>query len=225
MTRSGDALAFEKAWREAAAWARQHNEARVVIEVQCQKLRTRLEESERLRSLETQRLAAQIEKMRLDTHKERERIEKLETEFSLAFEDEVQRLRSKHESETTKEAIVVVERLKKDLAKSEREKADLMSKLAQMEKTAKARDRKKTIISAYSVMDPRSSSSSSDAANSDNIIWSIFVWDLAAILSLLVVILALIYGGMTETRVPFFSYHAPDYDYAQWTPQSLHMMS
>ena len=49
--------------------------------------------------------------MRVDAQKERERIETLETEFSLAFEEEVQRLRTKHEAETTKEAIVVVHQM------------------------------------------------------------------------------------------------------------------
>eukprot|EP00392_Amoebophrya_sp_AT5.2_P004467 g4475.t1 len=121
-----------------------------LVEGQCQKLRGELKESERLRSLETQRLAAQIGKMRLDLVNERERIQTLEREFSLAFDAELQRLKQKHESETTKEAIIVVERLKKDLAKVEREKADLMSKLAAVEKTTKITNRKQKIASAYS---------------------------------------------------------------------------
>ena len=53
-------------------------------------------------------------------------------------------------STTATRLVQQVERLKKDLAKSEKEKAELMSKLALMEKNAKARDRRKTIISAYS---------------------------------------------------------------------------
>ncbi|CAD7964458.1 unnamed protein product [Amoebophrya sp. A120] len=211
MTRS-DAVAFEKAWREAAQYASQHNEARIVVENQCTKLRTELKESERLRSLETQRLAAQIEKMRVELVNERERIQNLEREFSLAFEEELSRLRQKHESETTKEAIIVVERLKKEVHKSEREKADLMSKLAALEKTTKQIQKKKNFVSAYS------GSAAEQGFVQDGVMWSILMWDAAAVIVVMLTMLAILYGAFLQSgNYSTFggAYHpAPDYDYA-----------
>lgn len=51
---------LERICREAATYATQHNEARLLLEKQLGKTRSELTESERRRNLETQRLAAQV---------------------------------------------------------------------------------------------------------------------------------------------------------------------
>lgn len=71
-------------------------------------------------------LLSQIEKMRVELLEERERVGVLETEFASAFETELRNISSTYIKAAVEDTANLLEKLKKDLTVSEREKAVLM---------------------------------------------------------------------------------------------------
>ena len=135
-----DIAGLTRAWRETAFYAVQHNEARLLLGQQCQRLKTDLSESERRRAQEVERLTCTLEKTQMELDLEKTRVQCLEREFCVAFEAELGKRTALVEGGGAGglEGIGVAGAgLKKELAKVEQEKKEMLQKNIELTKRLK----------------------------------------------------------------------------------------